>query len=51
MIVNNSVNALSEEQKRSIEVMSVFGTRLEATKIAPIIRELDKYSDRIASKV
>jgi UDP-N-acetylglucosamine 2-epimerase (non-hydrolysing) len=31
--------------------MSIFGTRPEAIKMAPVIRELDKYSDRIESKV
>ncbi len=33
------------------KVISIFGTRPEAIKIAPIIKELEKYSDKIKSVV
>jgi len=32
-------------------VLSIFGTRPEAVKMAPVIRELEKHTDRIRSKV
>jgi len=34
-----------------MKVLSVFGTRPEAIKMAPVIRELEKHSDQIISKV
>jgi UDP-N-acetylglucosamine 2-epimerase (non-hydrolysing) len=34
-----------------IKVLSVFGTRPEAIKMAPVIRELGRHSDRIISRV
>ena len=34
-----------------IKVLSIFGTRPEAIKMAPVVRELAKYPDRITSKV
>jgi len=34
-----------------IKVLSVFGTRPEAIKMAPVVRELEKHTDRIISKV
>lgn len=34
-----------------IKVLSVFGTRPEAIKMAPIIKELEKHPDRIVSRV
>ena len=34
-----------------ISIMTVFGTRPEAIKLAPIIRELDRRADRFASTV
>lgn len=34
-----------------IRVLSVFGTRPEAIKMAPVVRELQKYSNRIESRV
>ena len=34
-----------------IKVVSVFGTRPEAIKMAPVIRELRKHPDRVVSKV
>jgi len=34
-----------------IRVLSVFGTRPEAIKMAPVIRELQKYPDRVESRV
>lgn len=34
-----------------IKVLSVFGTRPEAVKMAPVVRELQKYPDQINSRV
>jgi UDP-N-acetylglucosamine 2-epimerase (non-hydrolysing) len=34
-----------------IKVLSVIGTRPEAIKMAPVVRELKKYSDQIISCV
>jgi len=34
-----------------MRVLSVFGTRPEAIKMAPVVRELQKHSDRIESRV
>ena len=34
-----------------MKILSIFGTRPEAIKMAPVIRELAKYPNRIASKV
>ena len=34
-----------------IRILSIFGTRPEAIKMAPVIRELDKYPDQIESRV
>ena len=34
-----------------VKVLSVFGTRPEAIKLAPVIRELQKHPDRVVSKV
>jgi UDP-N-acetylglucosamine 2-epimerase (non-hydrolysing) len=34
-----------------MRVLSVFGTRPEAIKMAPVLRELERYSDRIESRV
>lgn len=34
-----------------IRVLSVFGTRPEAVKMAPVVRALEKYPDRIESRV
>lgn len=34
-----------------MRVLSVFGTRPEAIKMAPVVRELEKYPDRIESRV
>ena len=34
-----------------IKVLSVFGTRPEAIKMAPVVKELEKHADRIISKV
>lgn len=34
-----------------LKVLSVFGTRPEAIKMAPVVRELRKHPDRIASRV
>ena len=34
-----------------MKILSIFGTRPEAIKMAPVIRELAKYPSRIASKV
>ncbi len=33
------------------KIMTIFGTRPEAIKMAPIIKELDKYSDEIETRV
>ncbi len=35
----------------SLKVLTVFGTRPEAVKLAPVIRELAKHPDRITSRV
>ena len=32
-----------------LTVLSVFGTRPEAIKVAPVVRELAKYPDRVRS--
>ena len=37
--------------ENKLKILSVFGTRPEAIKMAPVIRELAKYPDRIANKV
>jgi UDP-N-acetylglucosamine 2-epimerase (non-hydrolysing) len=42
---------MANQRTKLIKVLSVFGTRPEAIKMAPVIKEMDKYSDRIASKV
>ncbi len=34
-----------------IKVLSIFGTRPEAIKMAPVVKELEKYPDRITSRV
>ena len=34
-----------------IKVLSIFGTRPEAIKMAPVVKELEKYPDQIISKV
>jgi len=36
---------------RVIKVLSVFGTRPEAIKMAPVIKELEKHPDKIVSRV
>jgi len=36
--------------ENKLKIISVFGTRPEAIKMAPVIRELAKYPDRITSK-
>jgi UDP-N-acetylglucosamine 2-epimerase (non-hydrolysing) len=35
----------------SIKVLSVFGARPEAIKMAPVVRELEKHSGRIVSRI
>lgn len=37
--------------EKEIKLITVFGTRPEAIKMAPVVRELARYPDRIASKV
>jgi len=37
--------------KNKVKVLVVFGTRPEAIKMAPVIKELNKYPDKIESKV
>ena len=39
------------KSKATLKVLSIFGTRPEAVKMAPVIRELEKHTDRICSKV
>jgi UDP-N-acetylglucosamine 2-epimerase (non-hydrolysing) len=34
-----------------LTVLSIFGTRPEAIKMAPVIKELNKHSDRVRSVV
>lgn len=36
---------------KKIKVLSIFGTRPEAIKMAPVLRELEKYPERIFSQV
>jgi len=36
---------------KKIKILSIFGTRPEAIKMAPVLKELDKYPDRIISQV
>ena len=36
---------------KKIKVMTIFGTRPEAIKMAPLVKELEKNSDRIESIV
>jgi UDP-N-acetylglucosamine 2-epimerase (non-hydrolysing) len=44
------ISADSREHK-VIKVLCVFGTRPEAIKMAPVIKELRKYADKVISKV
>jgi UDP-N-acetylglucosamine 2-epimerase (non-hydrolysing) len=37
--------------KGKIKVLTIFGTRPEAIKMAPVIHELNKYKDKIESIV
>ena len=34
-----------------MKVLSVFGTRPEAIKMAPVVKELEKHPDRIISRI
>jgi UDP-N-acetylglucosamine 2-epimerase (non-hydrolysing) len=34
---------------KQIKVVTVFGTRSEAIKMAPLVKELEKYNDKIQS--
>ena len=34
-----------------LKVLSIFGTRPEAIKMAPVVKELEKYPDQIISRV
>lgn len=36
---------------RTIKVMCIFGTRPEAIKMAPVIKEMEKHSDRIVVRI
>ena len=38
-------------RRASLKVLSVFGTRPEAIKMAPVIKELERHSEEIASRV
>jgi UDP-N-acetylglucosamine 2-epimerase (non-hydrolysing) len=42
---------MSNKGNETLKVLVVFGTRPEAIKLAPVIRELWKYSDRIVCKI
>lgn len=42
---------VSIQQKKRIRISSIFGTRPEAIKMAPVVHELQKYSDWIESRV
>lgn len=34
-----------------LKILSIFGTRPEAIKMAPVVRELEKHADRIHNRV
>jgi len=36
--------------KSKVQVLSVFGTRPEAVKMAPVVKELERHPDRVASR-
>ncbi|HET6316927.1 MAG TPA: UDP-N-acetylglucosamine 2-epimerase (non-hydrolyzing), partial [Chloroflexota bacterium] len=36
---------------KGLKVLTVFGTRPEAVKLAPVIRELARYPEQVASRV
>jgi len=36
---------------RLVKVLSVFGTRPEAVKMAPVVKELERHADKITSRV
>jgi len=42
---------MSDKENEALKVLVVFGTRPEAIKLAPVIRELWKYSDRTVCKI
>ena len=42
---------MSDKKNEALKVLLVFGTRPEAIKLAPVIRELWKYSDRMVCKI
>ena len=47
----NSGKRMSNKENKALKVLVVFGTRPEAIKLAPVIRELWKYSDRTVCKI
>lgn len=47
----NSKSLILNSQPSILKVLSIFGTRPEAIKMAPVVRELEKYPDRIESVV
>lgn len=42
---------MSNKGKNKIRVLSIFGTRPEAIKMAPVVKELEGFSDSITSRV
>jgi len=42
-------NSVSEGAKPVLKVLSVFGTRPEAIKMAPVIKELEKHPETFQS--
>lgn len=40
-----------QNPRRTLKILSIFGTRPEAIKMAPVIKELEKHTDRISALV
>jgi len=45
------VEYLKDREVEDLKILSVFGTRPEAIKMAPVVKELEKYSDKVESVV
>jgi UDP-N-acetylglucosamine 2-epimerase (non-hydrolysing) len=46
-----SIEAAAPEEFFMLKILSVFGTRPEAIKMAPVVKELRKYPERVAARV
>lgn len=51
VILQSYLDNLKNEDKRRMRILTVFGTRPEAIKMAPLVKELEKHRDKIESKV